>query len=120
MAKNVLGTELECCCADPATGYFRDGYCHTGPGDHGLHTVCAQVSEEFLRFSSERGNDLVTPRPEWKFPGLRPGDRWCLCVERWVEAFEAGVAPPLHLNATHASALEFVSREDLAAHAAKA
>ncbi len=118
MAQNVLGSDLACCCASPAAGYYRDGFCHTGPGDRGLHTVCAQVTEEFLRFSYERGNDLVTPRPELHFPGLEPGDRWCLCVTRWVEALEAGVAPPLLLHATHASALEFVTIEDLMAHAA--
>lgn len=117
MAQNVLGTELVCCCARPATGFFRDGFCHTGPGDAGLHTVCAEVTEEFLRFSYERGNDLVTPRVERNFPGLQPGDRWCLCVGRWVEALEAGVAPPILLHATHASVLEFVSMADLAAHA---
>jgi uncharacterized protein (DUF2237 family) len=117
MAKNVLGGELQCCCANPATGYFRDGYCHMGPGDTGLHTVCAHVTEEFLRFAYERGNDLVTPHPEFEFPGLQPGDRWCLCVSRWSEALEAGVAPPVMLNATHASVLEFVALEDLMAHA---
>ncbi len=117
MASNVVGSELECCCTDPLTGYFRDGYCHTGPGDVGLHTVCAEMTEEFLRFSYERGNDLVTPRPDMRFPGLQPGDKWCLCVTRWQEALEAGVAPPIFLKATHASAVEFVSREDLMAHA---
>ena len=120
MAKNVLGGDLVCCCADPATGYFRDGFCHTGPGDHGLHTVCAQMTEEFLRFAYERGNDLVTPKPELHFPGLQPGDRWCLCVTRWAEALEAGAAPPVLLHATHASVLEFVVMEDLLAHAADA
>ncbi len=99
------------------TGYFRDGFCHTGPGDVGLHTVCAEMTEEFLRFSFERGNDLVTPKPDMRFPGLQPGDKWCLCVTRWQEALEAEVAPPIFLNATHASAVEFVSREDLLAHA---
>ncbi|HVE16353.1 MAG TPA: DUF2237 domain-containing protein [Chthoniobacterales bacterium] len=117
MASNVLGGDLICCCADPATGFYRDGYCHTGPGDLGLHTVCAQMTEEFLRFSYERGNDLVTPVPDHKFPGLQPGDRWCLCVERWAEALEADAAPPVFLHATHASVLEFVALEDLMAHA---
>ncbi len=117
MANNVLGTDLLCCCAAPATGFYRDGFCHTGPGDHGLHTVCALMTEEFLRYSYERGNDLVTPHPEFQFPGLQPGDRWCLCVERWVEALEAGAAPPVLLQATHASVLEFVAMEDLMAHA---
>lgn len=118
MAKNVLGGELECCCMNPVTGFYRDGYCHIGPGDHGLHTVCAEMTEEFLRYSYERGNDLVTPREESDFPGLQPGDRWCLCVSRWVEALEDGVAPPIILSATHASVLEFVTLEDLMAHAA--
>ena len=118
MASNVIGGALECCCADPATGFYRDGYCHTGPGDHGLHTVCATMTEEFLRYAYERGNDLVTPHPEFRFPGLQPGDRWCLCVTRWAEALDAGVAPPVRLEATHASVLEFVTLEDLRAHAA--
>lgn len=120
MASNVLGGELQACCTHPMTGYYRDGFCHTGPGDVGLHTVCAVMTEEFLAFSRECGNDLSTPRPEMAFPGLRPGDRWCLCVTRWMEAFEAGRAPAVRLEATHASALEFVSLEDLTAHAADA
>jgi len=120
MPTNVLGGELECCCSNPATGYYRDGYCHTGPGDTGLHTVCAQVTEEFLRFAYERGNDLVTPRPESLFPGLEPGDRWCLCIGRWIEALEAGCAPPVILSATHSSVVEFATIEDLMAHAVDA
>ncbi len=120
MASNVLGTALQGCCLDPLTGFYRDGFCHTGPGDHGLHTVCTVMTAEFLEFSAERGNDLSTPRPEMEFPGLEPGDRWCLCVERWAEALEAGQAPPVVLEATHASALEFVSFEDLMAHAVDA
>ncbi len=99
------------------TGFYRDGYCRTGPGDHGLHTVCAVMTAEFLEFSAEQGNDLSTPRPEWGFPGLQPGDRWCLCVTRWQEALEAGMAPPVMLEATHSSAIEFVTMEDLMAHA---
>ncbi len=118
-SQNVLGTELQCCCDDPMTGFYRDGFCRTGAGDAGVHTVCVVMTEEFLRFSYERGNDLLTPHPEWEFPGLKPGDRWCLCVSRWVEAFEAGVAPQVRLEATHASALEWVSMEDLQAHAEK-
>lgn len=117
MPTNVLGTDLRCCCRDPLTGYYRDGYCRTGPGDTGLHTVCARMTAEFLEFSLAAGNDLSTPHPEWGFPGLQPGDKWCLCVTRWQEALEAGVAPPVDLEATHASALEFVDREDLQAHA---
>lgn len=99
------------------TGFYRDGFCRTGPGDVGLHTVCAQMTEEFLEFSRRRGNDLITPAPEWDFPGLKPGDLWCLCVRRWQEALEAGVAPPVVLEATHASAAEFVEVDDLRAHA---
>jgi len=116
---NVLGGKLECCCREPRTGFYRDGYCRTGPSDHGLHTVCAVMTEEFLRFSTAVGNDLVTPIPEFGFPGLISGDRWCLCVTRWQEAFEAGCAPPVVLAATHISALEFVSLEDLRAHASQ-
>ena len=116
---NVLGGRLECCCREPRTGFYRDGYCRTGPSDHGLHTVCAVMTEEFLRFSTAVGNDLVTPIPEFGFPGLISGDRWCLCVTRWQEAFEAGCAPPVVLAATHISALEFVSLEDLRAHASQ-
>jgi uncharacterized protein len=115
---NVLGGPLECCCREPLTGFYRDGYCRTGSEDQGLHTVCAVMTAEFLRFSAARGNDLSTPVPEFDFPGLAPGDRWCLCVTRWQEAFEAGCAPAVLLGATHLSALEFVSLEDLRAHAA--
>lgn len=117
MPTNVLSTELECCCRRPRTGFYRDGYCRTGPGDHGIHVVCAQVTAEFLEFSSRHGNDLSTPRPEYDFPGLKPGDRWCLCVERWQEALRAGCAPPVILAATHAAATEFVTLDELKAHA---
>ena len=116
MPTNVLGTELQCCCKAPITGYYRDGYCRIGPGDVGLHTVCARMTKEFLEYSSSRGNDLVTPQQPY-FPGLKPGDRWCLCVTRWKEALEAGVAPPVDLEATHSSAVEFVNLEELQAHA---
>jgi len=119
MPTNVLGTELQCCCRDPLTGFFRDGYCRTGSGDHGLHTVCAVMNEEFLEFSQENGNDLSTPVPEFGFPGLGPGDKWCLCVTRWKEAFEAGCAPTVVLEASHQSVLEFVDLDDLRAHAAE-
>ena len=114
---NVLGGELEPCSVDPVTGYFRDGYCHTAGSDPGFHVVCAVMTEEFLEFSVSAGNDLVTPQPQWLFPGLEPGDRWCVVAARWQEALEAGVAPPVVLEATHASALEFVSLADLEAHA---
>jgi len=114
---NVLGGPLACCCSDPPTGFYRDGHCRTGPGDHGVHVVCVEVTEEFLEFSKEQGNDLTTPREEWEFPGLESGDRWCLCAGRWQEALEAGVAPPVILEATHSSAVEFVDLEDLKNHA---
>lgn len=115
--KNVLNGDLEVCCTAPMTGFFRDGMCRTGPGDSGIHVVCAQVTQEFLEFSRERGNDLITPNELYGFPGLKPGDRWCLCASRWQEAFEAGVAPPVLLSATHMAALEFVSLSDLRRHA---
>lgn len=116
-AKNVLGGLLESCSTDPLTGFFRDGCCHTGPEDFGRHTVCAVMTREFLAFSVARGNDLVTPRPEYRFPGLREGDRWCLCAGRWREAADAGVAPPVVLKATHEKALEVVALADLQYHA---
>jgi uncharacterized protein (DUF2237 family) len=119
MPTNVLGTELRCCCRDPLTGFYRDGYCRTGPEDIGLHTVCVKVTEEFLDFSVLDGNDLVTPMPEWGFPGLKPGDKWCVCVTRWKAALDRGRAAPIDLEATHSSALEFVDLEDLKAHAVK-
>lgn len=100
------------------TGFFRDGSCRTGPEDLGTHVVCARMTAAFLEFTRSRGNDLSTPRPEYQFPGLKPGDRWCLCALRWREACEAGVAPPVELGATHAKALEWVSLELLRAHAA--
>jgi uncharacterized protein len=114
---NVLGTELQACSFDPLTGFFRDGCCRTDENDQGSHVVCVRVTAEFLHFSKERGNDLVTPRPELRFAGLRPGDRWCLCALRWKEAHQAGLAPPVHLEATHARALERLDLTDLLAHA---
>jgi uncharacterized protein (DUF2237 family) len=116
-ARNVFGAPLACCCTTPRTGFYRDGYCHTGPQDVGSHTVCAVMSDAFIDFSRRRGNDLSTPRPEFDFPGLKDGDRWCLCVSRWKEAFDAGVAPKVMLAATHEKALEIVSLEQLQAHA---
>jgi uncharacterized protein len=118
MARNVLGTDLITCSADPLTGFFRTGLCDTCGDDHGMHTVCARMTAGFLAFSQQRGNDLSTPRPEFQFPGLRPGDYWCLCLGRWIEALEAGVAPPVKLQATHASVLEFVDLAILQHHAA--
>jgi uncharacterized protein (DUF2237 family) len=113
VAGNVLGGELESCGTDPMTGFYRDGCCDTGTEDAGVHTVCAVVTEEFLRFSAQVGNDLVTPRPEFGFRGLRPGDRWCLCASRWAQAHEAGVAPAVVLAATHARSLEWIDLADL-------
>jgi uncharacterized protein (DUF2237 family) len=114
---NVLGAELQACSYDPLTGFFRDGCCRTDEHDHGRHVVCARVTAAFLAFSRERGNDLTTPRPEYRFAGLQPGDRWCLCALRWKEALDAGVAPPVQLEATHARVLDVVTLEQLKAHA---
>ena len=119
MPTNVLGTELRACCNDPATGFYRDGYCRTGPEDTGLHTVCAEMTRDFLDYSVLMGNDLVTPHPEWGFAGLAPGDRWCICVPAGNRRSIAAWRPPVDLEATHSSALEFVSLEELQAHALK-
>jgi uncharacterized protein (DUF2237 family) len=116
--RNVVGGELLPCSADPVTGFYRDGCCATGSDDIGSHTVCAVVTAAFLEFSAGVGNDLSTPRPEWGFPGLSPGDRWCVCAARWLEAREAGCAPAVVLGATHERALDVVAIEDLIAHAA--
>ena len=115
--RNVLGGPLLACSFDPLTGFFRDGCCTTGPEDLGSHTVCARVTEAFLAFSRERGNDLSTPRPEYRFRGLKPGDRWCVCAARWLEACEAGAAPPVVLEATHEAALRVVLPVRLLEHA---
>jgi uncharacterized protein len=120
MITNVLGEPLKCCCMKPRTGFWRDGYCRTGADDKGLHTVCAVMTAEFLIFSQAAGNDLSTPRPEYEFPGLQPGDKWCLCVARWREALLGGMAPPVHLESTHSSVLDWVDLEDLQAHQAAA
>jgi uncharacterized protein (DUF2237 family) len=104
-ARNVLGGELVPCSLEPRTGFFRNGCCETGPEDVGLHTVCAVMTAEFLRFSQRSGNDLTTPNPDFNFPGLKPGDRWCLCAPRWKQALDAGVAPPVVLEATHEETL---------------
>jgi len=111
--KNVLGTDLIACCTDPLTGFYRNGSCQTGPQDAGSHVICAQMTEEFLIFSASKGNDLSTPMPAYHFPGLQPGDYWCLCAERWMEAYRAGVAPSIVLEATHEKMLEWVSRSVL-------
>jgi uncharacterized protein (DUF2237 family) len=116
-ARNVLGEPLAACCFDPLTGYFRTGSCVTDASDAGSHVICARVTPEFLAFSLSRGNDLVTPAPQYRFRGLKPGDRWCLCALRWREALEAGVAPPVVLAATHERALRFVSLDQLRSHA---
>ena len=113
--KSVFGREIGTCCRAPVTGFYRDGCCNTGPEDIGSHTVCARMTAEFLEFSRARGNDLSAPSPG--FPGLKPGDRWCLCASRWKEAFDAGAAPPVYLAGTHEEALRFVRFEDLAKHA---
>ncbi|MEK8044820.1 DUF2237 family protein [Ideonella margarita] len=116
-ALNVLGTPLVPCSYDPLTGYFRDGCCNTRADDLGTHVVCARVTADFLAYSLKRGNDLVTPRPEYRFRGLQPGDRWCLCALRWKEALQAGVAPPVVLECTHQAALQHVTLAQLEAHA---
>ena len=115
--KNVLGGRLEPCSVSPRTGFYRDGCCNTGPEDLGMHVVCVHMTEQFLDFSRERGNDLSTPVAEHDFPGLQPGDRWCVCVARWREAFEAGMAPPVVLTATHEETLAVVALADLKRHA---
>ena len=110
---NVLGEPLEMCCNDPMTGFYRDGYCNTGPMDMGTHTVCARMTDTFLEFSARAGNDLSTPRPEYEFPGLKEDDRWCLCARRWLEAEEAGYAPSLWLRRTNIKTLSIIPIERL-------
>jgi uncharacterized protein (DUF2237 family) len=110
MHKNIFGDELESCCTSPMTGYFRDGFCRTDDSDMGSHTVCTQVSESFLEYSKSMGNDLSTPRPEYNFPGLNPGDKWCLCASRWLQAYEDGVAPKLFLNSCHERCLDIIDK----------
>jgi len=117
MAFNVLGTTLVPCSYDPLTGYYRDGCCNTADDDTGSHVVCVKVTAEFLAYSASRGNDLGTPRPEYRFRGLKPGDRWCLCALRWREALVAGMAPLVVLESTHERALDFVSLQALQARA---
>ena len=116
-AKNILGGPLVLCSTDPMTGWQRDGCCNTDSNDHGLHAVCAEVTAEFLAFSQSAGNDLSTPRPEFGFPGLQPGDRWCLCAGRWEEARRAGFAPEVVLEACHEKTLEVTLLGHLQAHA---
>ena len=113
MNKNIFGEPLITCSTNPMTGYFRDGSCRTISEDTGTHTVCAVMTDEFLRFSASRGNDLITPAPHYQFPGLKPGDKWCLCASRWVEAYEVGLAPKIILEATHIKTLDFISLQIL-------
>jgi uncharacterized protein (DUF2237 family) len=115
--RNVFGEPLKSCSERPLTGFYRSGCCHTGPDDLGLHTVCVEVTEDFLAFSRARGNDLSTPQPDFDFPGLEPGDRWCLCAARWREALEAGMAPRVILSSTHEATLAIVTLEDLKRYA---
>lgn len=115
--KNVLGTELQTCSLSPKTGFFRDGCCNTGPDDRGMHTVCAIVNDEFLEYSRQQGNDLVTPIAAFGFPGLKDGDRWCLCASRWKEAHLAGVAPSIDLQATHEKTLDIIDLDTLLGYA---
>ncbi|GAB5525876.1 MAG: DUF2237 domain-containing protein [Roseivirga sp.] len=113
MALNVFGEEMITCSTTPMTGFYRDGCCKTGDDDHGTHTVCAVMTEEFLAFTKSVGNDLSTPMPQYQFPGLKPGDRWCFCATRWVQAYEAGFAPKVVLEATHEKTLRFIKLEEL-------
>jgi uncharacterized protein (DUF2237 family) len=117
--KNIFGEPIKSCCTKPITGFFRDGFCRTNEEDEGKHVVCVVVTAEFLHYSKSRGNDLTTPRPEYSFPGLQPGDKWCLCALRWKEAFDAGFAPKVVLEATDESALDYVDINDLILHAEK-
>lgn len=117
--KNIFGEPLKSCCTNPLTGFYRDGFCRTNKFDNGKHVVCAIVTEEFLNYSKSQGNDLIRPRPEYNFPGLKPGDQWCLCALRWKEAFEAGCAPKVLLEATAEEALEYIDINNLITHAQK-
>ncbi len=116
-SRNVFGEPLQACCMDPMTGFYRDGHCNTGPQDRGTHVVCARMTEAFLQFTKARGNDLSTPVPMYNFPGLKPGDGWCLCALRWKEAHKAGVAPPVKLEATHEKALQYIEMDTLLKYA---
>ena len=119
MSTNIFGNPIKLCSNEPLTGFYRDGCCHTGEEDLGVHTVCAKMTSEFLEFSKERGNDLSTPKPEFHFPGLNPGDKWCLCASRWYEAYEAGVAPLVDLEATNEKTLEIIPMPVLIEYAEK-
>lgn len=113
MTKNVLGGVLQTCCTDPLTGFYRDGKCNTGPDDHGKHTICVLLTQEFLLHQKSVGNDLLTPRPEYGFDGLKPGDNWCVCIDRWKQSYDAGIVAHVRLEATHENALETVALEVL-------
>jgi uncharacterized protein len=117
--KNIFGEKLECCCTNPLTGFYRDGFCRTDASDVGTHVICAIVTKAFLEFSLSKGNDLITPKPQYNFPGLKPGDKWCLCALRWKEAFEAGVAPMVVLQATAEEVLNYIDINHLISHAYK-
>jgi uncharacterized protein (DUF2237 family) len=117
MANNVFGEPLASCSVEPKTGFYRNGCCETGPDDLGTHTVCAVMTEEFLIFSYKKGNDLITPRPEYSFPGLKPGDKWCLCASRWIEAYRVGKAPKIVLEATHEKTLDYIELDELVKYA---
>jgi uncharacterized protein (DUF2237 family) len=117
--KNIFGEKLQCCCTNPLTGFYRDGFCRTDAFDAGTHVVCAIVTKEFLEFSLSKGNDLITPKPHYNFLGLKPGDKWCLCALRWQEAFKAGVAPKVVLEATAEEVLQHINMQDLISHAHK-
>lgn len=117
MQKNVLGGDLQSCCNELETGFYRNGRCETDDHDIGMHTVCAKITQEFLDYSKANGNDLSTAFPEAEFPGLKPGDRWCLCAQRWIEALEENVVPKIHLQSTHSSVLEYVELEVLVKYA---
>lgn len=117
--QNILRTPLDICGLDPVTGFYRNGYCQTGSHDHGVHVVCARVTDEFLHFSREQGNDLMTPQPAFGFSGLKNGDYWCLCASRWLEAYHAGVAPPINLEATHQKATQIIDKDILLKHGIK-
>ena len=112
-AKNVLGNPLKLCCSDPVTGFLRDGFCHVPVEDDGMHSICVELTDKFLEFSKKRGNDLSTPKPQWGFPGLKQGDHWCLCASRWKEAYDAGYAPRVDLDATHEDMLILVPLDTL-------
>ncbi len=111
--KNIYGEILQSCCDNPKTGFYRNGFCQTEKHDHGTHVACATMTDEFLQFSKSRGNDLITPMPDYNFPGLKDGDKWCLCAARWMQAYEAGIAPPIHLHATHEKMLDYIDLEEL-------